>query len=180
MATNASVNWGFTNGSKVASMYVFGNGSSRLSFLSSTPSPNGFTMSILSRANPNNYSTASFGGLGNSRNKATFQNTSALLASPTAHTVDIPLYATVQRVAMHVYNGLTTNWTSGLVPTLDTAEASAVPFFSLRNVTGSDVTMNISRAAGEDATVAAFVGPPPCILFNALATVSPNSDTMFV
>lgn len=180
MATNASANWAFTNGSKVASMYVYGNGSSRLSFLSSTPAPNGFTISILSRANPNNYSSASFGGLGNVRNKGSYQNTSALLASPTAHTVDIPLYATVQRVAMHVFNGLTANWTSGLVPTLDTAECAAVPFFSLRNVTGGDVTINISRAAGEDATVAAFVGPPPCILFNALATVSPNSDTMFV
>lgn len=182
MSTTASNELAFANSSKVASMYVFSNGSTRFTALANSASPSLSMMSILHKGNVGNLSTANYSGNGNVRNKRLFQNGSTMLVTPTTHTVDVPMYSRVQRVNHALLNSQMTPrlCTLNNVPSINSHMTYSVPFVSYRNVSGNTTTVTCSFAAGEDATAACFIGPPPCILFNSAASVDPNGSTQFV
>lgn len=182
MPVNSANNFAFSNGGKVASMYVFSNGSTRYSALPNASGWNGLGMTIEQKANPGNIAGAFFTGLSNARNKRLYQNSSALLFSPVTHTADIPMYPTVQRITHSQVN-------SNIVPrnlaitgsyVVDNYAVYSVAVNTVRNISGTLVNIVSSYAAGEDATCAAYLGPPPVILFNSLSVSDPNSLTLFV
>jgi hypothetical protein len=49
----------------------------------------------------------------------------------------------------------------------------AVPRLTVRNNTAASARILLGRAAADDAVCSQFVGPPPCIVLNVLATVNP-------
>lgn len=60
----------------------------------------------------------------------------------------------------------TTVWNSAAGP-------NQVPQLTVRNSSGVSTRLFIGRAAADDATLSRFIGPPACIVFNSLATVTP-------
>lgn len=88
--------------------------------------------------------------------------------------VVIPLYAKVARIATRdrdfAFGG------ERGAPTLATFRQSITtsrPTLTVRNASGSTVRYLVGRAAADDAMMAQFIGPPPTLVLNTLASVNP-------
>lgn len=182
MAANISRSFAFSNCGKVASMYIFSNGSTRYSLLPNAESLNGLSLNILHKANNGNLAGAFYSGVVNPRNKRLYQNSSCLLYSPATQVVDIPFYPTVQRVTHAQCNSDMNPRNIAITGSYNNINYAtySVPYASVRNVSGALTQLVNSYAAGEDATCVAYIGPPPVILFNGLSTTGPNALTQFV
>lgn len=168
--------------SKVASMFVFSNGSTRFTF-QPQGDLNGLSATYLVKGNPGNSNTGPYTTASSLRNKRIYQQSGTLLTSNRTSVIDAPLYSRVQRVNHDLFcNGLTPrNPVGGAgVPLSTNYQAHSMPYVSVRNVSGATQTLFFAYAAGEDATATCFIGPSPVILFNPAQVVPPNSSTMFV
>jgi hypothetical protein len=182
MSTNASLRFAYSNSGKVASMYAFCNGSTRL-----TAIPAGGASDVMVntyyKGNNANLRTANYSGFGNIRNKREVMNPSPFLYSTNMEAVDYPLYSKVQRLPHSYFNSTITprNFDFGSTTTCSDVFAAAMPCVSVDNrSTTTNINSWFAYSAGEDATASCFIGPPPIVLFNALANFSPNADFSFI
>jgi hypothetical protein len=98
--------------------------------------------------------------------------------------VKIPFYTPFARVSLQGADDTLGGSSSG--PNSNTwpgTFSNIVPQLVVRNTSGTTSRLLIGRAAADDAILARFVGPPPCVILNSAATVNPvygnASGTLF-
>jgi len=182
MATTSTNNLAVTHAGKVASMYVFSNGSTRLTVQPQEPGVGMASVVISHKPTPGNQAIGLYTTFASFRNKRLYSNASSLITSTQTSTVDIPWYTKVMRVAHDYYNIFYNprNFAgSNAVVVHSGIQGESIATVAVRNTSGATRTFHYGLSAGEDATAACFIGPAPVILFNSLATVSPNSSVMY-
>lgn len=182
MSTTSQAELAASHAGKVASMFVFSNGSTRFTVQPQVPSGDQCGIVYSQRPNSGNLSSGIFSGFANIRNKRLFSNAGFLLSSSGPTVVDVPWYTKVMRVNHDYYNNFYSprNFAGANTPvTHTTLQGDSLAVVTTRNTSGATRTFHFAYAAGEDATAACFIGPSPVILFNSLATVSPNQSSMF-
>lgn len=182
MSTTASLRLATSHMNKVASMFVFSNGATRYTVQPQGTAPD-FSIVAYFKSNPGNTGSASYAGFSNVRNKRLFSNSSTVISSDRTTTFDVPWYSRTQRVNHDFYSStqFPRNF-AGAPSVLDNTSTmgQAHGCVSFRNTSGRTVGLHMAYSAAEDATAVCFIGPSPVILFNSLATVSPNASTLYV
>lgn len=170
MSTTTSALWFASRSGRMADMYAFVRGSSLYSITKEQTSR--ITAVFSFEPNSSNATVASNGSFYNkSLNPLGSVAYPEVLESGRAI---IPVYSSVPRintdnrlfdfgVARSTLNEQT--WSSDV--------SLAIPVLTVRNTTGNSVRVLLGRAAADDAICSQFVGPPPVIVLNNLATISP-------
>lgn len=181
MSTTAQVPLAVTHSGKVASMFVFSNGSTRFTVQPQDPTVGNASIVINHRPNPGNSVTGIYSGLSSQYNKRNYANGATIISSTGTTTVDVPWYTKVMRVNHGAWNAawFPRNYAgTTVIPRASvgaTIQGENIAVATIRNVSSSSRVFHFAYAAGEDATAAAYIGPAPVILFNSLSTVDPNS-----
>lgn len=177
MSTTASAELAFSQCGKVADLYTFSNGATRFTYQTEGT---GFPLYFMAayKANPGNIATASYTGFANPRNKRLYQNGGTVLVTSRGNTIEVPWFSKVQRVPHNQVNNELTprRFSINTTPTLASYLTHSVPFLQCKNGTANTHVLRCAYSASEDATAVAFIGPPPVILFNSLATTDPNGS----
>jgi len=171
MSTTAVALWFASRSSRFAAMYAFGRGSTMLVFqkevggqkVSSVVKYKG----QMGGSNPTTFSSF--------YDKSLNYYSSVVVAETLeSYRAKIPIYGPYARYNVALaettfgVNSLapnTNNWVNG--------GPNVVPQLTVRNTSGTTVRVFVGRAAADDATLSRYIGPPPCIVFNSLATVTP-------
>jgi hypothetical protein len=175
-----AVFWGSKSG-RMAEMFSFVNGSTEYAMYHDGQGSNCvLQVAVDNRDGGNTIGSTAFTDLYQKRGMVnTFAVTEYV---ENALRVNVPFYSTVSRVPLYVYLS-----TCGTNQTTDVGLFSVANFFSwqmfvgrIRNNSGSARRFFISRAAGDDATMGQYIGPPICAYFQSTATVSPNPNNFLL
>lgn len=171
MSTTAVALWLASRSSRFASLYAFARGS---------------TMAIVQKdkAADNVATVLKYKGNSGGVNPTTFSSFfdrglnyySSTVIADTLESVraKIPVYGPYARY--NVQEATADMGGDSVAPNTNTWNSSAnsvVPQLTVRNSSGQTARILVGRAAADDATLSRFIGPPACIVFNTLATVSP-------
>jgi len=174
ISNTAQCVWFGSKAGRATDMYAFANGSTELVFYH-----DGKNLNTAFKAEwvPSD-GALSVTGPGNIYNKGlnTASGFGMFEYVENALRINMPSFAKVSRIPLIPYyvtsgSGESTdllNWTS------NTNFTSNVGRLSFRNNSGAARRLAVQRAAGDDATLGQYIGPPLCVFLQATATVSPN------
>lgn len=162
--------------SRLASLYAFAKGGTMYTLVKDIGASR-LTLTLREKGNLGGATLTSTGFYNKELNSVSPQYTFEALESTR---VKVPLYGKfarfpVQRATV-AFGG--DSLTLGTATTLwDPDFVFNVPEIVARNQSGAGSRILVGRAAADDATLSRFLGPPPCIILNSLATVSPCSNS---
>lgn len=171
MSTTAVALWFASRSSRFANLYAFARGSSMLVLQKEVgPERVSFLLKYKGQQGGSNPSTFS-----SFYDKSLNYYSSVVVADTLESTrLKVPVYGPFARYnvadawtdfGQNSVAPSTANWTGTSI--------NIVPQLTVRNNSGASTRILVGRAAADDATLSRFIGPPPCIVFNSLATVSP-------
>lgn len=164
--------WFASRSSKFANLYAFARGSTML-ILQKDGDSNRLTYNLRYSGNLSGQPVSTFSSFYDKENNP--YSTVVVAETMESTRLKIPVYGPFARYdvadAYNIFGGNsdapnTNIWNLG-------SEINVVPRLNVRNNSGTDRRVFVGRAAADDATLARFVGPPPCTVFNSLATNSP-------
>lgn len=165
---------------RVASLYAFANGATNYQYVRDGGPTINATASAYQFPNTSGTTFTEVAGLWN-RN----QNSSGgVLMFETSETSrwTVPTFSRYARIPVVQAFSALGGWQRALAPGGDGRVNYNPAFFNnrvdltLRNGSGSSRRFVIGRSASDDARASQFIGPPPCALYLATATVSPVAD----
>lgn len=178
IANTASAVWYGSKCGRMQEMFSFVYGSS--SWTAITDDPDGDSNGITVGTNPND-GNQTVVGPGSLYNKDLVNSTGHIFYEPRgAVRVVVPPFMKYQRVQTLVFPitaGSTETSTPG-VTTMGGTFGGQLYNLRYRNNTGTTRRLAIGKAAGDDATMGQYIGPPLCNLFQATATVPPNPSIL--
>lgn len=162
--------------SRMAELFSFVNGSTDWSIISERPDAGGLTVSVSTAPNDSNVSVTPIASLYN----CTPLRESGFMMNENrgSFRVRVPAYSRYFRIPYVRYQfDSGANQTTSLTDLVYSATMTLQLITArIRNSTGSTVRFTVGRAAGDDATMAHFVGPPLCCLWQSTKPTSPSSS----
>lgn len=170
LPTTSAVTFGFTRSGTIASMYAFATGSTEWHIYPFNASTQSIIMSV-SQA-PTESALPVAGGLCDPRNRSTV-GSQRILSSEALH-VRVPSYQETPRVLVGDASGQS-SFTPGYSGSLNGILMRNVARFGITNGSTASVPYVMGRAAGEDARLMGYIGPPPVALLQATQSVNPDT-----
>lgn len=175
--------WYGAKSSRIARMYAYCNGATASSVFVDGAANNNVTITVSQTGNDAGSAPAGFGNLYNKGN-----NFYSALVMPEPLNFFKAIIPTYSRYARLPHNLLVENsFVGGAqdLPTTSPGPYSAAfsdmqTTFRIRNNSGGSRRILYSRAAADDARLAQFIGPPPCILWPSNKSVTPSSGNSLV
>jgi hypothetical protein len=160
---------------RMGEMYSFVNGSTDWTVISDRPDAGGLGLTVYTV--PNDANTLATPA-SNIYNKAALRECGFnIVESRGSMRVRVPAYTKYARIPFSFFqfkSGSNQTTMSNLI--FDPEFIEQMTAIRVRNTSGSTVRFTFGRAAGDDATMAQFVGPPVCCFFQSTKTTSPNSS----
>lgn len=180
LSNTARCVWFGSKASRAIDMYAFANGSTELVVYHDGRNTN---TALKAEWSPND-GGSTVTGFASLFNKASNQSGGFSMFEyvENALRLNMPSFAKVLRIPTIPYyvtsgSGEATdlvNWNS------NTSYTSNVGTLSFRNNSGSARRLIVQRAAGDDATLGQYIGPPICCFFPSTATASPNPSAFAI
>lgn len=171
MSTTAVALWMASRSSRFASLYAFARGSTMAIVQKDVSADNVATVikykGNSGGANPTTFSSFFDRGLN-------YYSSTVIADTLESVRAKIPIYGPYARY--NVQEATRDLGGDSVAPNTNVwsnSGANVVPQLTVRNSSGNTARILVGRAAADDATLSRFIGPPACIVFNTLATVSP-------
>ncbi|QIN96620.1 MAG: hypothetical protein 2 [Wei-like virus sp.] len=177
IANNVQAVWFGSKSGRMAEMFAFVNGSTEIVAYHDGPDTN-VAMHVSVSPIDGSGSVTGVSSL-YVKNPAALGHT-VMEYGQSALRVNLPAYAAAKRIPFYVYNnGAGTSETTDLTSFVTTYPLMRhAYFFRFRNNSGSARRLVITRAAGDDATMGQYIGPPLVCFFQSTSTVSPNPSAV--
>jgi len=171
MSTTAQALWFASRSSRFAHLFAFCRGGT-MAIVQKEVGAQRVTASFSFKGNLGGAATSTFSSFYDKGNS--LYSTVLVADSMESVRVKIPIYGNLARYP--VVGSEANLGGDSLTPntnTWNTRTFNVVPELRVRNNSLSSTRVVIGRAAADDAILSRFIGPPACIVFNSLATVSP-------
>lgn len=178
ISNTASAVWYGSKCGRMQEMFSFVQGSTEWTAITDDPDgdANGITVSVV----PND-GNATVVGPGSLYNRALVETSGHLVVEQRgAVRVRVPSFMKYQRIPHYPYRqgaGVSQTTAPGTY-NVGLSFGSHLYNMRIRNNTGLTRRVALGRAAGDDASVGQYIGPPLCNLFQATAANSPNPSTL--
>lgn len=178
IANNAQAVWYASKCGRMQEMFSFVYGSTDWTLITDNPDSSSTGITVFAAPNDGNQTVV---GPGSLYNKSLTEVCGHWIVEQRgAIRVRVPTYGKYQRIPHYVYrlgagsNETTAPGTYGVALTF----ANHLYGARIRNNTGVTRRIALGRAAGDDATMGQYIGPPLCNFFQSTATVPPNPSTL--
>lgn len=172
MPVDSRAFFAYTRSGNAAACYAFFSGSTNWHFYHDGPA-NRVLMSVVSKQADGGITPS--GGVADPRNRSG-SSVQRVVSVDNATHVRVPSYGRSARIPVTDANRGTVVWSPGFDTFTWPSYTSNVATHRITNVSGGTVRVVMGRAAADDARLYGWIGPPPCVLFQSLSTLSPDNE----